>query len=368
MPDPVAVGDHQQILRHVPDTVAFPGLFLDALRQRRVQLRQLVGQLAIALFALPKRLLGHHLFGDVGMRADQADGLSLRVAFDGGFDRYPAGLAVAGADDAVLHGVFARVAGDRVAEFPFGRFTVPGMDALDPILMGLVGRVRRQPVDQQIFRRPAIAESGSQVNLEAADLANLLHTRQFGLAFPQFGGGEIILGHIAAYHQHAADAVTFVDRAVAIGPVDLREPAVTGYRNELILKPGRAATAYHLFDLRPDDGPDFHPAFPPALTERARVPLGPHVIELNEIGAPPDKHRVVTVEQDAYRRAQALRPGLGLSERCGRPVILPRQCAHLAAAGEKIRRSRPVDFQHRGSIGGEFSPIIGRELSRLSHA
>ena len=144
-------------------------------------------------------------------------------------------------------------------------------------------------MDQQIFRRPAIAEAGSQIDLEAADAADLLHARQFGLALPQCRGGEIVLGDVAANHQHAADAIVFVDRAVAVGPVDLLQPAVTRHRNELVLMPGRAAAAHHLLDLRTDDVPDFRPAFPSALTQRARVALGSHglaigvVIELNEL-------------------------------------------------------------------------------------
>ena len=362
LPDAVAVGDHQEILRHVPDAVAFPGLFLDALRQRRVQLGELVGELAVALLALPKRLLRQHLFGDIGMRADQADGSAIFVALDGGFDRNPARLAVAGTNDAVLHRVFAHPGRDGIAEFLLGRLAILGMDTPDPVLMGLVGRIRRQSVDQQIFRRPAIAKAGPQIDLEAADPSELLHARQFGFAVPQRGGGEIIPGHVAAHHEHAADAVAFVDRTVAVGPVDLLQPAMTRHRNELVLMPGRAAAAHHLLDLGADNGPDFLPAFPPALTQRARVPLGSHglaigvVIELNELGAPPDEHRVVGIEQDAHRRAQTLRPGLRLSERRGRPVMGPRQRTHLAAAGEKIRRSRPVDFQHQGTIDGQVQP------------
>ena len=151
-------------------------------------MRHGLGQRAEFLFALPQRLLRHHLFGDIGVRADQADGLAVLVALDGGSDRNPAHLAVAGTNDPVLHGIFADVAGDGVAEFLFGGFAILGMDAPDPVLVGLVGRIRRQPVNQQIFRRPAIAEAGPQIDLEAADPADLLHARQFGFALPQRRG------------------------------------------------------------------------------------------------------------------------------------------------------------------------------------
>ena len=67
---------------------------------------------------------------------------------------------------------------------------------------------------------------------------------------------------------------------------------MAGDRNELVLVPGRAAAAHHLFDLGTDDVPDLGPAFPAALTERARVALGSHglaigvVVELDEFFGP----------------------------------------------------------------------------------
>jgi len=51
-----------------------------------------------------------------------------------------------------------------------------------PSLVRLVDRFGRQPVDQQIFRRAAIVETGAQIDLEAADPAHLLHARQLGFA------------------------------------------------------------------------------------------------------------------------------------------------------------------------------------------
>ncbi len=187
--------------------------------------------------------------------------------------------------------------------------------------------------------------------------------RQFGLALPQDGGRKIILGHVPAHDQHATDAVVLVDRAEAVGPVDLFQPAMARHRNELVLMPGRAAAAHHLLDLGADNVPDFGPAFPAALTERARMTLGSHglavrvVIELDQFGPPPDEHRVIGVEQDSHRGAQALRPGLRRPQLTCGPVIGPHQRAHLAAAGEEIRKCPLVDFQHEG-IGGQFSPDI----------
>src|SRR5260370_3959433 len=228
------------------------------------------------------------------------------------------------------------------------------MDAPDPLLVGLLDRLRRQLVNPQIPRRAAIAETGSQIDLEAADPSQLLYAREFGLALAKGSGSKIVLGHVAANHEHAADAVVFVDRAVAVGPVDLLEPAVTRHRNELLLMPRRASAAHHLLDLGTDNVPDFRPALPSTLTERPQMALGSQgrpigvVIELNKLRTPPDEHRVVGIEQNAQRGSQALRPGLGLPQRTRRPVVRPRQRAHLPAAGKEIHRSRSIDLQHPG--------------------
>src|SRR2546422_11495438 len=40
------------------------------------------------------------------------------------------------------------------------------MDAIHPVVVRFVCRIRRQPVNQQILRRPAIAEAGPQIGLE----------------------------------------------------------------------------------------------------------------------------------------------------------------------------------------------------------
>src|ERR1700739_4801983 len=150
----------------------------------------------------------------------------------------------------------------------------------------------------------------------------------------------MIVGDVAANHEHAADAVIFIDRTEAVGPVDLLQPAVAGDRYELVLMPRRTAAAHHLFDLGTDNGPYLGPAFAAALTKRARMALGSHglavgiIIELNELLAPPDEHRVVGVQQNPYRGPQTLRPGLGGPQRICRPVVCACERAHLPAAGE----------------------------------
>src|SRR6476661_3298287 len=207
------------------------------------------------------------------MGPDQTDGLSVLIAFNRGLDRNPPRLAVARPNNAVLHRVVAHVARDGVTEFFLGGFAILGMDAIHPVVVRLVCRIRRQPVNQQILRRPAIAEAGSQIDLEAADPPQLLHAGELGLAFAQPDRSKILLGHVAANHEHAADAVVFIDRTEAVGPVDLLELAVARDRNELILMPRRPAAAHHLLDLRTDNVPDFRPALAAALAKRTRVAL-----------------------------------------------------------------------------------------------
>ena len=85
-------------------------------------------------------------------------------------------------------------------------------------------------MNQEIFRRPAIVEAGSQIDLKAADPADLLHARQFGLAFTQGRGRTSLAGDVAANDQDSADATAIVDRAVAVGPKMLPQPAVVGDR------------------------------------------------------------------------------------------------------------------------------------------
>src|SRR5882757_8101230 len=183
----------------------------------------------------------------------------------------------------------------------------------------------------------------------------------------------MVPGHVAADDEHTANPIVFVDRTVAVGPVDLLQPAVARDRNELVLMPRRTAAAHHLLDLGTDNVPDFRPALPSALTERARMALGSHglaigvIVELNEFFAPPDEHRMVGIQQDAQRGPQTLRPGFRKPERTCRPVVGPGQAAHLPAAGEEIRKSRSVDLQHSGRSVGQFSPNWQPELNPRSH-
>jgi hypothetical protein len=67
--------------------------------------------------------------------------------------------------------------------------------------------------------------------------------------------------------------------------------------------------------------------------ERASVGV---VVELNQLTAPPDQHRVLRGQQQARGGSQSLRPVLGMAERCAGPVEGTNALAHVAAAGEKV--------------------------------
>ena len=60
-----------------------------------------------------------------------------------------------------------------------------GMNSVDPILVGLVGRVGRQPVDDEVFRGTAVLEAVAEVDLDATDTADALDPGEFCLAFLQ---------------------------------------------------------------------------------------------------------------------------------------------------------------------------------------
>ena len=63
--------------------------------------------------------------------------------------------------------------------------TILGVDSIDPILVGLVGRLGRQPVNEQIFGGAAVLDAVAEIDLEAADAGHALDPRQLRFAFLQ---------------------------------------------------------------------------------------------------------------------------------------------------------------------------------------
>ncbi len=89
--------------------------------------------------------------------------------------------------------------------------------------------------------------------------------------------GEDLLRRLGADDEHAAHAgwgILLVNRAVAVGPVDLLDRAVAKDRDKLVDVPGGAIAAHHLVDLRTDDVPDLTPGILPGGAEDGRVLFG----------------------------------------------------------------------------------------------
>src|SRR5262249_47552482 len=155
--------------------------------------RRAVGDQAETFLAFAQRLPRQHLVGDVEIGPDQAQRAPGAVAFDLGDDADPAALAVIGTDDAVFVGIVLAAGLEHAEQVPDGPLAVVGVDARDPVLIGLVGVFRRQPVDQQIFGGAAVAYAMAEIDLEAADPRDALDPRQLGLALLQRAVGAVAL-------------------------------------------------------------------------------------------------------------------------------------------------------------------------------
>ena len=68
-----------------------------------------------------------------------------------------------------------------------------GMDSADPFLVGLVGRLGRQAVNQQIFGGAAILDAVAEIDFETADAGDALDPRQFRLALLQRAMSRVAL-------------------------------------------------------------------------------------------------------------------------------------------------------------------------------
>src|SRR5581483_6863582 len=93
----------------------------------------------------------------------------------------PTCLSVARPDDPILGRIVRGRTGHGVQELTFGSDSVLGMNARNPILMGLVGGARLQPVDRQIFRRSTISVTVAQVDLDSADTGDPVDERKLRL-------------------------------------------------------------------------------------------------------------------------------------------------------------------------------------------
>ena len=66
-----------------------------------------------------------------------------------------------------------------------------GMDSADPFLVGLVGRLGRQAVNQEIFGGAAVLDAVAEIDFETADAGDALDPRQLRFAFLQRAMGPV---------------------------------------------------------------------------------------------------------------------------------------------------------------------------------
>ena len=147
--------------------------------------RRAVGDQAEALLAFAQGRLRQHLSGDVEIGADQAQRAAVAVALDLGDDADPARRAVIRPHDAVFGGIVLALALQHVEQMLDRSLAILGMDSADPFLVGLVGRLGRQAVNQQIFGGAAVLDAVAEIDFETADAGDALDPRQLRFALLQ---------------------------------------------------------------------------------------------------------------------------------------------------------------------------------------
>jgi hypothetical protein len=97
------------------------------------------------------------------------------------------------------------------------------------------------------------------------------------------------------------------------------------------------------------------------------------VVEVDELRAPPNEHRLARRKHDSHAGFQALRPGLDGSERSLAPIDLPHPGPHLASARENgldLRRSKRRQGVHSAPFSSaspeaEETPRVRAPHSRV---
>src|ERR1700694_5532327 len=158
-------------------------------------------------------------------------------------------------------------------------------------------------------------------------------------------------GRLGAGDEHAADrpglCANWTIREVEIAFLQIAIPV---QRQQLVDVRARRTVPQHALEHRtneiPDLGERLGAAAPKSRGMLARAqdrPIGV-VVELDEVGAPGDIHRIAGRKQDAEGRAQALRPMFDWADCRMGPLKRPHELAHLAAAGQN--RVRPCKLTH----------------------
>src|SRR6185437_2845312 len=144
----------------------------------------------------------------------------------------------------------------------------------------------------------------------------------------------------------------------------LHESMAIGLEED-VFHPGGGTAVKGRLDERADDVPDLGPALARRLAKRFWVLRSQHraigvVIELAELGPPPQQQREAIGEQEARHHAQARRPLLDRTERRLRPVEGAHQGAHLAAARKagsaRIVQHRLLDHPYRSTAHLKYPP------------
>jgi hypothetical protein len=108
--------------------------------------------------------------------------------------------------------------------------------------------------------------------------------------------------------------------------------------------PGCLTAGHDGFDLRSDDRPDFGPALDAILSQRERMLVGSEagaiviVVELDEVFAPPEKHRLPGGQHGVDGDDQRLRPLLDGADGGLAPVERASEIGHLAGAEDTVLR------------------------------
>jgi hypothetical protein len=109
-----------------------------------------------------------------------------------------------------------------------------------------------------------------------------------------------------------------------------------------ILHPGRRSAVVRRLNQGAQDRPDFRPALADGLPQAARRMLRPKdrnvgiVIDLNELGAPPEKQGKPIGQKETGHHAQGGRPGLERAKRRPAPIKPSNQLSHFSSAGQEM--------------------------------
>ncbi len=169
--------------------------------------------------------------------------------------------------------------------------------------------------------------------------------RQF-LEQHQLPPADDALGVVGIGADDAAGAALVVgDRTVGEGVVGFLAVAVPLHQQKQGFVVGALVVVHRGFRARPDLIPDLPPHGRGRLTQRPGVlaaqdrPVGV-VVQVDQVVAPPDEHRLPRGQQDTHAGLETARPVLGRAERRRGPVDRPHERSGFASTREQLRAER----------------------------